>query len=164
MFSRPLQSQILWVTSQLMWIWLQITFGASYFYSAEAEAPTLWPPDVKTRPTGKDWRQEEKEKEVTEDEMVGWHHQFNGHETEQTLGVVILNRGNALNNPHWQLQKIKLPFSILRYFIGYDGKILYLCIYQQNKTFSLYTEDFLVLNLSCTIRIDYFTITLSFII
>ena len=51
-----------------MWIWLQITFGASYSYSAEAEAPTLWPPDVKTRPTGKDpdagkdWRQEEKEK------------------------------------------------------------------------------------------------------
>ena len=24
--------------------------------------------------------------EVTEDEMVGWHHQLNGHEFEQTLG------------------------------------------------------------------------------
>ena len=24
---------------------------------------------------------------MTEDEMVGWHHQLNGHETEQTLGV-----------------------------------------------------------------------------
>ena len=23
---------------------------------------------------------------VTEDEMVGWHHRFNGHESEQTLG------------------------------------------------------------------------------
>ena len=23
---------------------------------------------------------------MTEDEMVGWHHQFNGHEFEQTLG------------------------------------------------------------------------------
>ena len=23
---------------------------------------------------------------VTEDEMVGWHHQLNGHEFEQTLG------------------------------------------------------------------------------
>ena len=32
---------------------------------------------------GKDWRQE---KGVTEDEMVGWHHQLNGHECEQTLG------------------------------------------------------------------------------
>ena len=27
------------------------------------------------------------EKGTTEDEMVGWHHQLNGHESEQTLGV-----------------------------------------------------------------------------
>ena len=26
------------------------------------------------------------EEETTEDEMVGWHHQFNGHEFEQALG------------------------------------------------------------------------------
>jgi len=26
------------------------------------------------------------EEVVTEDEMVGWHHRFNGHEFEQTLG------------------------------------------------------------------------------
>ena len=26
------------------------------------------------------------EKGTTEDEMVGWHHQLNGHESEQTLG------------------------------------------------------------------------------
>ena len=43
---------------------------------SEAEAPVLWPPDVKNWPlrkdpdAGKDWRQEEKG--VTEDEMVGW--------------------------------------------------------------------------------------------
>ena len=24
---------------------------------------------------------------MTEDEMVGWHHQLNGHESEQVLGV-----------------------------------------------------------------------------
>ena len=58
---------------------------------AEAEAPVLWPHDVKTWLTtkdpdaGKDWRQEEKG--TTEDEMVGWYHQLNGHEFEQTLGV-----------------------------------------------------------------------------
>ena len=34
---------------------------------------------------GKDWRQEEKG--MTEDEMVGWHHQLDGHEFEQALGV-----------------------------------------------------------------------------
>ena len=33
---------------------------------------------------GKDCRQEETW--VTEDEMVGWHHLLNGHESEQTLG------------------------------------------------------------------------------
>ena len=33
----------------------------------------------------KDWRQEEKG--MTEDEMVRWHHQLNGHEFEQALGV-----------------------------------------------------------------------------
>ena len=32
---------------------------------------------------GKDWRQE---KGTTENEMVGWHHQLDGHEFEQTLG------------------------------------------------------------------------------
>ena len=50
---------------------------------AEAEAPILWPPDVKGWLIGKDpnagedWRQEEKG--TTEDEMVGWHHRLNGH-------------------------------------------------------------------------------------
>ena len=50
---------------------------------AEAEGPTVWPPDVKNwlirkdPNAGKDWRQE---KGTTKDEMVGWHHQLNGHE------------------------------------------------------------------------------------
>ena len=50
--------------------------------------PILWPPDVKSGLTGKDpddgkdcgWEK----KEVTEGEMVGWHHRLNGHEFEQT--------------------------------------------------------------------------------
>ena len=56
---------------------------------AKAEAAILWPPDTKSRTTGKDpdarkhWGQEEKG--VTGDEMVGWHHWLNGHEFEQTL-------------------------------------------------------------------------------
>ena len=57
---------------------------------AEAEAPILWPPDVKNWLIGKDpdagqdWRQE---KGMTEDEMVGWHHWPYGHEFEQAPGV-----------------------------------------------------------------------------
>ena len=56
----------------------------------EAETPILWPPDVKSwliwkdPDTWKDWGQE---KGKTEDEMVGWHHQLNGHEFGWTPGV-----------------------------------------------------------------------------
>ena len=39
----------------------------------------------KTLMLGKDWRREEKGK--IDDEMVGWHHQLDGHEFEQALGV-----------------------------------------------------------------------------
>ena len=45
----------------------------------DAEAPILWLPDAE-----KDWRW--KEKGTTEDEMVGWHHQLDGHEFEQAPG------------------------------------------------------------------------------
>ena len=56
----------------------------------DAEAPILWPPDVKNQFLGKDpdarkdWGQEEKG--ATEDEMVGWHYWLNGYEFEQTPG------------------------------------------------------------------------------
>ena len=56
--------------------------------NAEAEVPILWSPDVKSWLTGKDldagkdWRQVEKG--TSEDEVVEWHHQLNGHEFEQT--------------------------------------------------------------------------------
>ena len=57
---------------------------------AEAEAPIFWPPNVKSHLTGKDpdagkdWWQEAKD--LTENEVVGWHHWPNGHEFEQTPG------------------------------------------------------------------------------
>ena len=64
-----------------------ILFGRT---DAEAEAPVLWPPDVNSWLIGKDpdarkdWRQ--KEKRVTEGEMVGWYHWFIGPELEQIPG------------------------------------------------------------------------------
>ena len=60
---------------------------------AEAETPILWPPDVKSwligkdPDAGKDWGQEEKG--TTEDEMVGWHHQLEGHEFEKLQELVM---------------------------------------------------------------------------
>ena len=53
---------------------------------AETETSILWPPDAKNwliwkdPDAEKDWRWEEKG--MTEDEMVGWHHQLNVHEFE----------------------------------------------------------------------------------
>ena len=57
---------------------------------AEIEAPILWSPDGKSwfigkdPDAGKDWRQK---KGMAEDEMIGWHHQLDGHEFEQAPGV-----------------------------------------------------------------------------
>ena len=57
----------------------------------EAEAPILWPPGVKSwligkdPDAGKDWGREEKG--MTEDEIVGWCHQLNGHGFGWTPGV-----------------------------------------------------------------------------
>ena len=70
------------------------TKGSQYWIfigrtDAEAETPTLWPPNTKTQligkdpDAGKDWRPE---KGVTENEMVRWHHQLNGHKFEQSPG------------------------------------------------------------------------------
>ena len=56
---------------------------------AETEAPILWLPDPKSLFTGKDpavgkdWGQK---KGVTEDDMVGWHHQLIWHKFEKTQG------------------------------------------------------------------------------
>ena len=65
------------------WIFIRRT-------DAEAETPVLWPPDVESQLTGKDLyaRKDggQKEKVTTEDEMIRWHHQLNGHEFEQALG------------------------------------------------------------------------------
>ena len=66
------------------WIFIEST-------DAEAETPVLWPSDSKNwliwkdPDAGKDWRWEEKG--TKDDEMFGWHHRFNGHESEWTPGV-----------------------------------------------------------------------------
>ena len=85
---------------------------------AEAETPTLWPPDAKNwliskdPDAGKDWRQEVKE--MTEDELVGWHHRLDGHAFEQAPGV---GDGQAAKSQTWlsnwtELNKWRTKFSI----------------------------------------------------
>ena len=68
------------------WIFIRRT-------DTEAEAPILWPPDVKNWLTGKDldarkhWRHEEKATTVYK--KIGWHHWLDGHEFEQARGLVM---------------------------------------------------------------------------
>ena len=70
---------------------------------AEVEAPILWPPDTKSRlsgkdpDAGKDWRREEKG--MAEDKMIGLRHQLNGHKFEWTLGVGDGQGGPACCSP-----------------------------------------------------------------
>ena len=75
---------------------------------AEAETPILWPPHAKSwligkdSDAGRDWGQEEKG--TTEDEMAGWHHWLNGHESEWTPGVGDGQGGLACCNS-WGLKE-----------------------------------------------------------
>ena len=79
---------------------------------AEADAPILWPSDVKNwllrkdPDPGKDLRQEGKG--TTEDEIVGWHHLFSGHEFEQALGVGDGQGSLACCSP-WGLIESDIP-------------------------------------------------------
>ena len=65
------------------WSWI-------FIERIDAEAPILWPPNVKSwligqdPDAGKNWRQ--KEKGATDDEMARWNHRLNGCEFEQTPG------------------------------------------------------------------------------
>ena len=75
----------------------------------EALTPILWPPDAKSwliwkdPDAGKDWGQEQKGR--IEDEMVGRHHQLNGHGFLWTLGVGDGQGSLACCSP-WGLQRV----------------------------------------------------------
>ena len=70
---------------------------------AKAETPILWPPDVKSwligkeSDAGRNWGQEEKG--TTEDEIAGWHHWLDGHESEWAPGVGDGQGGLACCSP-----------------------------------------------------------------
>ena len=78
---------------------------------AEAETPILWTPDVKSwfigkdPNAGKDWRWGEKE--MTEDEMVEWHHWLSGLEFEQAPRVGDGKWGLACCSP-WSCKELDM--------------------------------------------------------
>ena len=74
---------------------------------AEAEILVLWPPHAKSwligkdSDAGRDWGQEENG--TTEDEMAGWHHWLDGHESKWTLGVGV-GQGGLVCCDSWGLR------------------------------------------------------------
>ena len=78
---------------------------------AKAEVPILWPPDTKSRligkdpDAGKDWGREEKG--ATEDQMVEWHQELNGHESEQTLGD-SKGQGSLVCSSPWESKELDI--------------------------------------------------------
>ena len=103
---------------------------------AEAETPILWPPDVKSQligkdpDPGKDWRQEEKG--MREDEMVGWHHQFNGQEFEQVLGVGDGQGSLVWCNP-WALKESDTTEQ-LNWLTSLQNRYYYLFYFKNEET------------------------------
>ena len=91
----------------------------------EAEAPILWPPDAKSWLIGKDpdggnWRQEEKGE--TEIEMVGWHHQFNGQEWENSRRlwrtgkpVMLQSMGSQRVGQYWATEQLTIYLEWVTY-------------------------------------------------
>ena len=94
----------------------------------EAETPILWPPDVKNRLIGKDWRQEEKG--TTEDEMVGSHHRLDRHESEQ-FSWVDDGQGSLVCCSPWGRKELdtveRLSLSLLGFSAGSVVKNLSAC-------------------------------------
>ena len=105
---------------------------------AEAETPTLWPPDVKNwligkdPDAGKDGRQEEKG--MIEDEMVGQHHWLDGHESEQVPGVVNGQGGLAYFSP-WSHKKSDTTewLNWTELMSADDSASIQLCLYVLKK-------------------------------
>ena len=105
----------------------------------EAETPILGPPDAKSWLTwkdpdaGKDWGQEEKG--TTEDEMVGWHHQLDGHGYGWTPGVGD-GQGGLVCFDSWGCKEVdtteRLNWTELIQVSGSLG-----CIPKANKTISI---------------------------
>ena len=99
---------------------------------AEAETPILWPTDAenwligKDPDSGKDWKQ----KVMTEDEMVGWHHWPVGHEFEQAPGVGDRQGRLACYSPWGRKDSDKTDWTKLmsiKYTLDFVQKVKYFC-------------------------------------
>ena len=121
----------------------------------------LWPPDVKNwligknHDAGKDWRQE---KWTTEDEMAGWHHWLDGHESEWTPGVGD-GQGGLECCSSWgrkesdTTEKLNWTELLLRVKAGSLGKYLWIIMRKEHLHTKVFC--FVVWNLHQCLTDDY---------
>ena len=122
---------------------------------AEAAAPIIRPQNAKNwliwkeHDAGKDWKQ--KEKGMTEDEMVGWHHWPNEHEFEQIPGDT--ERQGSLACCHswgckswtwfndctaatmWKKALWGIPKTMSKWIIDLNVKLKIIKLLEENRTF-----------------------------
>ena len=117
---------------------------------AEAEAPVLWPPHVKSWLIGKDfdagrdWGQEEKG--TTEDEMAGWHHKLDVPGSEWTPGDGDGQGGLACCDSwvrrvghDWatELNWTELAYMPIRWIIGSYARYMFNYFWRISRLFSI---------------------------
>ena len=106
----------------------------------DAEASIFWPPDANSWLIGKKpwcWERLKAEEDMTEDEMVGWHHWCTGHELGQTLGdgegqrslTCCSSWGHEELETTWRLNKQQETYNaILPSGKGSGNPLLYSCL------------------------------------
>ena len=148
---------------------------------AEAEAPNLWPPDMKNwligkdPDAGKDWRRRGWQRMM----MVGWHHWLNGHESEQALGDSegqgslvfavhwVTKSGTWLSN--WKIQYIIIDIDVdtqkhincnIPFVLGFEDSLQYMRTHGERPQYKLedtcktyISHSLTFLSLFCTVMI-----------
>ena len=138
----------------------------------EAEAPILWPPDMKNwlfgkdPDAGRDWRQDEKG--MTEYEMAGWHHQLTGCKFEQATGVGDgreawcaafhgVSKSQTRLSDWTELNQILIPASVVTFclFVLLSCLFVLLCLEVQDNQVATLHLGFLE-HLLCYLLKEYF--------
>ena len=121
---RPLSGSVQVWFFLLLWLHCRFSIFFIYIYEKSTRVSVYFTKYwlIRKDPdTRKHWRQEEKG--TTEGEIVGWHHQLNGHEYEQSLGVGDGQGSLAYCSPGG-LQRVRHDWATELMYFSY----IYVCV------------------------------------
>ena len=146
--------------------------------NAKAETPVLWPPHAKSwligkdSDAGRDWGQEEKG--MRQDEMAGWPHWLDGHESGWTPrdgdgqgGLVCcdswsLKESDRTEWLNWTELSLSIKISILIWFMPIIGiAVLWKRLPNSFPNFHLFTCSFFTAS-QCTLHFSSFSALLTY--